>query len=64
LARYIDIFFSPTADLADMVRIYKRKRLPPSYLKEDINMTVENVKSGWMTLYMAAKFLKYLMYII
>jgi len=41
-----------------MVRTYKRKTLPPSYSKEDLNMAVENVKSGWMTLYRAAKLYK------
>jgi len=48
-----DIFF--TADLADVVRTYRRKTLPPSYSKEDLNTVVENVKSGWMTLYRASK---------
>jgi len=51
-----DIFF--TADLADMVRIYKRKTLPPSYSNEDLNTAVENVKSVWVTLYRAAKLYK------
>ena len=50
--------FFITAGLADMVRTYKRKTLPPSYSKEDLNMAVENVKSGRMTLYRAAKLYK------
>jgi hypothetical protein len=41
-----------------MVRTYKRKTLPPSYLKEDLNTAMENVKSGLMTLYRAAKLYK------
>jgi len=41
-----------------MVSTYKRKTLPTSYSKEDLNMAVENVKSGWMTLYRAAKLYK------
>jgi hypothetical protein len=47
-----------TALLADMVHTYKRKMLPPSYSKEDFNIAVENVKSGRMTLYRAAKLYK------
>jgi hypothetical protein len=38
-----------------MVRTYKRKTLPPSYSKEGLNAATEIVKSGWMTLYTAAK---------
>jgi hypothetical protein len=51
-----DIFF--TADLAGMLRTHKRKTVRPSCLKEDLNSAVENVKSGWMTLYRAAKLYK------
>jgi len=51
------IFFF-TADPADTVRTYKRETLPSSYSKEDLNTALENVKSGWMTLYRAAKFYK------
>jgi len=49
-----------TADLPDMGRTYERKMLPLSYSKEDLNTAVENVKSGWMTLYRAAKLCKIL----
>ena len=42
----------------DMLRTYKRKSLPPSYSKEDLNKAVENVGSGRMTLYRAAKLCK------
>jgi len=52
------VLLAITAGLADMVRTYKRKTLPPSYPKEDINTTVENVKSGRTTLYRAAKLYK------
>jgi hypothetical protein len=41
-----------------MVRTYKRKTLPSSYSKEDLNTAMENVKSGWMTLYRAAELYK------
>ena len=41
-----------------MVHTYKRKTLPPSYSKEDVNMAVENVKSGRITLYRAVKLYK------
>jgi hypothetical protein len=44
--------------LADTIRTYKRKTLPPSYSKEELNTAVENVKSGRMTLYRAAKLYK------
>jgi hypothetical protein len=50
--------FFITAGLAGMVRTYKRKTLPPSYSKEDVNTAVENVKSGRMILYRAAKLYK------
>jgi hypothetical protein len=51
-----DIFI--TADRADPVPTYKRKMLPPSSSKEDLNRAMENVKSGRMTIYMAAKLYK------
>jgi len=38
-----------------MVRTYKRKTLPPSYSKEDLNTAVENVKICQMTLYRTAE---------
>ena len=50
--------FFITAGLADKVRTYKRKTLPPSYSKEDLKAAVENVKSGRMALYRAAKLYK------
>jgi hypothetical protein len=34
-----------TAGLAGMVRTYKRKTLPPSYSKENLNTAVDNVKN-------------------
>ena len=46
-----DVFF--TVDLADMLRTNKRKTLPNSYSKENLNTATENVKSGWMTIYRA-----------
>jgi len=51
----IGLIFIFTADLADVVRTYKGKMLPPSYSKKNLNTEVENVKSAWMTLYRAAK---------
>jgi hypothetical protein len=52
------MFFLITAGLAGMMCTYKRKPLAPSYSKEDLNTAVENVKSGRMTLYRAAKLFK------
>ena len=37
------------------MRAYKRKTLPPSYSKEDLNKDVEKAKSGWMIVYKVAK---------
>jgi hypothetical protein len=50
--------FFITAGLADMVRTYKSKTLPPSCSKEDLSTAVENVQSGRMTFYRAAKLYK------
>ena len=52
------MFFFIAVDRADMVRTYKRKTLPPSYSKEDLNTAMESVKSGRMTIYRAAKLYK------
>lgn len=41
-----------------MVRHYKRKKLPPSYTKEDLQNAVDSVKSRSLSLYRAAKVFK------
>ena len=41
-----------------MVCTYKRKSLPPSYSKEDLNTALENVRSCRMTLCRAAELCK------
>jgi len=41
-----------------MVHTYKGKMLPPSYSKEDLNIAMEIVKSGQMTIYRIAKLYK------